>query len=91
VQVQDFFRAGEQAVLLKASYDFTDLGLKGITAYALWVHGESVDDPNYNEDEYDANLQWTPKDGFLEGTSIRLRYAYVNRMARTTQTSATFG
>ena len=39
VQVQDFNRAGENAFIAKASYDFTRLGLEGVTAYALFVHG----------------------------------------------------
>ncbi len=39
VQVQDFFRAGEQSFMLRAGYDFTNLGLKQVSAYGLWVHG----------------------------------------------------
>ena len=39
VQVQDFNRAGENAFMVKGSYDFTRLGLEGVTAYALFVHG----------------------------------------------------
>lgn len=79
VQVQDFNRAGESAFILKAAYDFTDLGLKGVSAYALWVHGEGRDAPSHNEDEYDLNLQWAPKAGLLKGASVRLRYAYVSQ------------
>jgi outer membrane porin, OprD family len=80
VQVEDFFRAGESALLLKAAYDFTGHGAKGLSAYALWVHGSGVSAPNYNEDEYDFNLQWTPdKAGLLRGMSFRLRYAQVNQ------------
>ena len=39
VQVQDFNRAGEEAFMIKGSYDFSRLGLEGVTAYALLVHG----------------------------------------------------
>ena len=39
VQVQDFNRAGENAFMVKGSYDFTRLGLEGVSAYALFVHG----------------------------------------------------
>jgi hypothetical protein len=78
VQVQDFNRAGESAVMLRASYDFSSHGAKGLSAYALWVHGSGVDAPNYNEDEVDLNLQWTPdKSSALRGLSFRLRYAEV--------------
>lgn len=78
VQVEDFNRAGESAVMLKALYDFSRHGLKGTSAYALWVHGSGVEAPMYNEDEADLNLQWTPDKGdTLRGMSFRLRYARV--------------
>lgn len=78
VQVQDFFRAGEQAIMLRAAYDFSSAGVDGVSAYALWVHGFSVEDAN-NEDEFDLNLQWTPKGSELRGLSVRARYAYVRQ------------
>jgi hypothetical protein len=77
VQVEDFNRAGESAVMLKGAYDFSRHGAEGLSAYALWVHGAGVNAPAYNEDEVDLNLQWTPKGGALRGTSFRLRYADV--------------
>ncbi|HKQ24871.1 MAG TPA: OprD family outer membrane porin [Burkholderiales bacterium] len=78
VQVQDFFRAGESAVMLKAAYDLAGLGFKGASAYALWVHGSGVAAPNFNEDEVDLNLQWNPdKSGPLRGMSFRVRLAHV--------------
>ena len=79
VQEEDFDRAHESALLLKAAYDFSNLGLKGISAYALWVHGNGRELPNFNEDEYDANLQWAIKDGWMKGTTFRTRYAYVGQ------------
>ena len=77
VQVQDFNRAGESAVMLKASYDFSRHGAEGWSAYALWVHGAGRNAPAYNEDEADFNLQWTPKEGMLRGASFRVRFAHV--------------
>ncbi len=78
VQVQDFYRAGESAILLRGSHDFSGIGWKGVSAYALWVHGSGVEAPLYNEDEVDLNLQWTPdKDSALRGLSFRLRYAHI--------------
>jgi hypothetical protein len=79
VQVQDFNRAGESAVMAKASYDFSSLGAEGWSAYALWVHGAGRKAPAYNEDEGNLNLQWTPKAGALKGMSFRLRYAHVEQ------------
>ena len=48
VQVQDFNRAGEDAFMVKGSYDFTRLGLEGVTAYALFVHGWGAINPTTN-------------------------------------------
>ena len=79
VQVEDFNRAGESAVMVKGSYDFSRHGAEGLSAYALWVHGAGVNAPAYNEDEVDLNLQWTPKGGALRGTSFRVRYAHVTQ------------
>jgi hypothetical protein len=80
VQVEDFFRAGESATLVKAAYDFSGMGAKGLSAYALYVHGAGVVAPAYNEDELDLNLQWTPdKAGPLRGLSFRVRYAQVDQ------------
>ena len=84
VQVQDFNRAGEQSIMGKLSYDFKRFGLDGVTAYALFVHGWNRVDPVTkasvaNENEFDADLQWKPKQGFLKGVWFRLRYAIVHQ------------
>ncbi len=84
VQVQDFNRAGEDAFMVKASYDFTRLGLKGVTAYALFVHGWNRVDPTTkasvaNENEFDADIQWRPQWKFLKGLWFRTRYANVHQ------------
>jgi hypothetical protein len=82
VQVQDFNRAGENALMVKGSYDFSKLGLGGLTAYGLWVHGWGAVNPStkadvYQQDEYDCDLQWRPKSGILKGLWFRLRYAHI--------------
>jgi hypothetical protein len=82
-QVQDFNRAGEEAFMVKGSYDFSRLGLEGVTFYALWIHGWDAVDPItkasvYDQDEYDFDLQWRPKGG-LKGLWFRLRYAHVEQ------------
>jgi hypothetical protein len=84
VQVQDFNRAGEDAFMVKASYDFTRLGLEGVTAYALFVHGWNRVDPATkisvaNENEFDADIQWRPQWSFLKGLWFRGRYANVHQ------------
>jgi hypothetical protein len=78
VQVQDFNRAGESAFLLRAGYEFP--WVEGLSAYALAVFGTTPDKAGqYRQDEYDFNLQWAPPKGFLNGLSLRLRYAIVDQ------------
>lgn len=78
VQVEDFNRAGEDAWMLRAGYQFPKV--PGLNVYALWVSGSSPDAPaTFARDEYDLNLQWTPEFGALKGLMVRLRYAHVEQ------------
>ncbi|MGH7810817.1 MAG: OprD family outer membrane porin, partial [Candidatus Binatia bacterium] len=84
VQVQDFNRAEEQAVITKLSYDFSRLGLEGVSSYVLFVHGSGRVDPSTgrgvpNENEFNFDLQWRPKWKFIEGFSFRYRYSHVHQ------------
>jgi hypothetical protein len=78
VQVEDFNRTGEDAWMLRAAYAFpADTGL---SVYALYVDGSRPDDPAlFAKDEYDLNLQWTPRIAWARGLSLRLRYARVEQ------------
>lgn len=77
VQVEDYNRDGEDAVMLRAAYDIP--WVKGLSAYALWVHGLDPDPADQHaRDEYDLNLQWAAPEGVLKGLSLRLRYAVVD-------------
>jgi hypothetical protein len=84
VQVKDFNRAGEEAFMVKGSYDFSRLGLEGVTVYALLVHGWGAVNPAttsavINQNEYDFDVQWRPKIDFLKGVWFRGRYARVEQ------------
>ncbi len=70
--------------MIKGAYDFSRLGLEGVTAYALMVHGWGALNPEtkaavYNQNEYDFDVQWRPKIDLLKGLSFRGRYALVNQ------------
>jgi hypothetical protein len=91
VQVQDFNRAGEDAFMVKGSYDFTRLGLKGVSAYALFVHGwgrinPATKDRVANENEFNADVQWRPHWEFLKGLWLRVRYSMVHQYERPNDT-----
>jgi outer membrane porin, OprD family len=83
-QVKEFNRAKEKAFFVKTSYDFTHLGLEGVTAYALFVHGWDRINPTTgqnvaNENELDLDLQWKPKSGFFKNFWPRVRYGVVHQ------------
>ncbi len=78
VQVENFYRAGEDATLLRAAYDFPKA--TGLSLYALWVHGSSPDDvKQYAQSEYDFNVEWTAQGGSLKGIDLRGRYAHISQ------------
>lgn len=80
VQVEDFNRAGEDAWILRAGYNFQ--GVPGLSTYALYVNGNDPDgDGNYAKDEFDFNLQWAAPSGSLQGLALRFRYAVVDQDA----------
>jgi len=78
VQVQDFNRAGENSVMLRAAYEFKSV--KGLSMHGLWVNGSQPSDPSQSaQDEYNFNLRWAAREGAFNGLSVRLRYAVVTQ------------
>jgi hypothetical protein len=76
VQVEDFDRAGEDATMLRAAYNFPKI--TGLSLYALWVHGSRPDDvKQYAQQEYDFNIRWTAQGGTLKGLDLGARYAHI--------------
>ena len=74
VQIQNFNRDGEDALLLRAGYKFACV--EGLSAYALGVFGSPPNQAGqYRQDECDLNVQWAASSGMLKGLALRLRYA----------------
>ena len=77
VQVQDFFRAGEGAFLIRAGYDFP--WVEGLSAYALGVFGTT----RIKRGSFGKTIRFQSavcaKKGCLEDLSLRLRYALVHQ------------
>lgn len=89
VQIEDFNRAGETAVLVRAGTKLP--WIDGLSAYALWVHGTEPDaDDAYANDEYDLNLEWAPTRGPLLGFGFRLRYGRVDQRGGNAETVEDF-
>jgi hypothetical protein len=81
VQIRDFNRAGEQAFMVKASYDWKRF-LPGLTTYASYTVGDGRKDPSTglglaNESEIDGDIQYRITTGILDGFWLRLRFANV--------------
>jgi hypothetical protein len=76
VQIENFFRAGENATMLRAAYNFPKK--TGLSVYGLWVHGSTPQVAGqYAQDEYDLNLQWKAPITSLNGLKLLARYGHV--------------
>jgi hypothetical protein len=74
------YRAEEDAYLVRVMYDFSHIGLKGLTAYidhAYYDTPESGENASYdiNETDFDVNYALG---GVMDGFAVRFRYAYVD-------------
>ena len=78
VQIENFYRAGEDATLLRAAYNFPRV--TGLSIYGLWVKGSPphVAD-QYAESEYDLNLKWVTNSQTLKGLTLLTRYGHVSQ------------
>jgi hypothetical protein len=80
---KDFNRAGELGWLVGASYNFEQLGIPGVSAFANFARGTSARDPTSedslpNQEEFNVTVDYHPLEGRLEGFWIRLRYAFLD-------------
>lgn len=80
--VTNYSKAGVNAVETRISYDFTHLGLDGVAAYLLYTHGwgmvdKTTKEPQPNQNEFNADIQWRPAWRFLKGLWVRGRYGIV--------------
>ena len=82
--ITDYNKAGYTAWYTKLSYDFKQIGLDGVAAYALFTHGWDMVDHTTKkalpgENEFNADLQWRPTWNVLKGIWFRLRYGVVHQ------------
>jgi hypothetical protein len=89
VQVDEFNRAGEDAWMLRAAYNFKSV--PGLGVYGLCVNGSDPEgDTLYAENECDLNVQWNVKEGRLKGLMLRLRYAHITQDSPASPTTDDF-
>jgi hypothetical protein len=80
VIINDYQRAGEYGLRGGLSYDFGQIGLEGLSAFANGVWGHGAVDPETGEDapdrdELDLTLDYRFRKSWLKGLVIRLRAA----------------
>jgi hypothetical protein len=84
VQIENFYRAGEDATLLRAAYNFPKN--TGLSVYGLWVKGTAPDVVGqYAQQECDFNLQWVAPAAPLKGLTLLARYGHVSQGGPTDQ------
>jgi hypothetical protein len=78
---KDFDRAGEDAWLVGLSYDFSRVGLPGLSAFANYASGDTPDTGSRaspDQQEFDLTVDYRFSD-FLDGLWIRGRTAFVDQ------------
>jgi len=78
VQVEDFNRAGENAVMYRFGYGVA--AVPGLSFYALYVDGdEPSNSGQFEKSEWDFNAQYAFPEGALKGLALRFRFAQVEQ------------
>ncbi len=77
--ISSFQRAGENGYLASLSYDFSDIGLRGLKFYVGWGKGiDAVEaktgKPLSDRDEIDLRLAFEPRSGPLVGLRAEVEY-----------------
>jgi hypothetical protein len=70
-------RADEKAYAAKIAYDFSQLGLKGLSAYVYHAEYDVPSSTGKDQTETDYSIQYAFS-GALDGLSLRARYANIN-------------
>jgi hypothetical protein len=78
VQIENYYRAGEDATLLRAAYNFPKN--TGLSVYGLWVKGSAPEEAGqYAQRECDFNLQWIASAPPFKGLTLLARYGHVSQ------------
>ena len=80
--VKNFFRAGEEAWLLGLSYDFSYLGIPGLTAYTNYAEGYTPDRGSIaspDQSEWDITIDYHPEFLPFKGLWFRYRRAEIDQ------------
>lgn len=77
--ISEYINPKERTTLVRYDYDFTDLGVPGLTTMARYIHGENIDLPQFDyrgqERESNVELAYQLQSGNLKGLTLRFRHA----------------
>ena len=80
--VKDFNRAGEEAWLVGVSYDFTRVGIPGLSTFINYAEGDTADtgvNVSPDQEELDFTVDYRFESGALKGLWLRARAAFVDQ------------
>ena len=87
LMLSDFNRAGEDAWLVAVSYDFSELGIEGLSAFTKYARGYNAESsiPGLvrealpDQEEFNITFDYRLKEGPLKNLWLRFRYAFLNQ------------
>ena len=82
LMLRDFDRAGENAWLVGLTYDFSSIGINGLTVFSNYAEGYTPDSGNAaspDQTEFNITFDYQPKISFLEQFKLRYRYAQLDQ------------
>ncbi|WP_248797972.1 OprD family porin [Pseudomonas sp. MWU13-2105] len=81
MQIQKFARAGEKTWQARYAYDFAKVGVPGLTAGVIYLHGEDIKTTTGDKSEWERDISLAYV--IPEGTFKNLGFAWKNAMWRT--------
>ena len=82
LMLSDFNRAGEDAWLAGASYDFASIGVPGLSGFANYAHGYTPDSgssASSDQSEFDITVDYRFQSHAVKGLWLRARAAFLDQ------------
>ncbi|NWD75106.1 OprD family porin [Pseudomonas gingeri] len=89
MQIQKFARAGEKTWQARYAYDFAKVGVPGLTAGIIYLHGDNIQNTAGSQSEWERDISLSYV--IPEGTFKNLGFAWKNAMWRTSTLVASSG
>jgi len=82
MMISDFDRAGERSMGIGLTYDFSEVGLKGVSANTSYIIGSTPNSgaaASPDADEFNFTIDYRPASEIVENVWLRFRYAHNNQ------------